>query len=126
MRGIWRAKRLINRVMPQGAILLYHRVADEPLDPQLLCVSPAHFDEHLQVLRRCCRPMRLGSLASRYRFGLAPDRAAVVTFDDGYADNLIGATPILERNDIPATVFVASGSVGKSAEFWWMNWIASC
>ncbi|MEI8138437.1 MAG: polysaccharide deacetylase family protein [bacterium] len=119
MRGIWRAKRLFNRMMPRGAILLYHRVADEPLDPQLLCVSPVHFDEHLQVLRKIFRPMSLASLASQYRFGLMPDRAVAVTFDDGYADNLIGAKPILERNDIPATVFVASGLVGQSAEFWW-------
>jgi peptidoglycan/xylan/chitin deacetylase (PgdA/CDA1 family) len=105
--------------MPQGIILLYHRVADEFLDPQLLCVSPAHFDEHLQVLRRYYRPMSLSSLASRCKLGLMPDRAIAVTFDDGYADNLIEATPILVRNDIPATVFVASGYVGKVDEYWW-------
>jgi peptidoglycan/xylan/chitin deacetylase (PgdA/CDA1 family) len=41
----------------------------------------------------------------------------VVTFDDGYRDNLHMAKPLLERYEIPATVFVASGYLGR--EFWW-------
>jgi peptidoglycan/xylan/chitin deacetylase (PgdA/CDA1 family) len=48
-----------------------------------------------------------------------PRRAIVVTFDDGYADNLSNATPLLERFHIPATVFVTSGYVGSRREFWW-------
>ena len=42
-----------------------------------------------------------------------------LTFDDGYADNLINAKPLLERYGIPATVFVASGYVGAKDPFWW-------
>jgi peptidoglycan/xylan/chitin deacetylase (PgdA/CDA1 family) len=42
-----------------------------------------------------------------------------VTFDDGYLDNLENAKPLLERYEIPATVFVASGYVGATEEFWW-------
>jgi peptidoglycan/xylan/chitin deacetylase (PgdA/CDA1 family) len=43
----------------------------------------------------------------------------VVTFDDGYADNLHHARPLLERNEVPATVFLTSGAIGSSREFWW-------
>ena len=43
----------------------------------------------------------------------------MITFDDGYADNLHNAKPLLEHYDIPATVFVVSGYVGHEREFWW-------
>jgi peptidoglycan/xylan/chitin deacetylase (PgdA/CDA1 family) len=43
----------------------------------------------------------------------------VLTFDDGYADNLYNAKPLLEHYDIPATVFVITGYIGREREFWW-------
>jgi peptidoglycan/xylan/chitin deacetylase (PgdA/CDA1 family) len=48
-----------------------------------------------------------------------PRRAVLVTFDDGYADNLLRARPLLEKYDVPATVFIASGYAGADREFWW-------
>jgi peptidoglycan/xylan/chitin deacetylase (PgdA/CDA1 family) len=40
-----------------------------------------------------------------------------ITIDDGYADALYQAKPLLERYEIPATTFVATGYLGR--EFWW-------
>ncbi len=42
-----------------------------------------------------------------------------ITFDDGYADNLYDALPLLEKHGLPATVFVCTGPVTQGAEFWW-------
>jgi peptidoglycan/xylan/chitin deacetylase (PgdA/CDA1 family) len=100
-------------------ILLYHRVAEADSDPWGLAVSPAHFEEHLQVLERLGRVMSLKELAASVRNRTLPRRATVITFDDGYADNLFNAKPLLEKYAVPATVFIATGYVGQSREFWW-------
>lgn len=108
------------RAEPCGAtILLYHRVAEPGLDPQLLCVTPARFAEHMEVLRRECYPLSLGALVAGLREGLVPAHAVVVTFDDGYADNYTQALLLLERCDVAATVFVTSDYLSGAREFWW-------
>ena len=100
-------------------ILLYHRVASLDLDPWRLAVSPRHFAEHLEVLRRHRRPVSLADLCARVA-GRGSTRALVaVTVDDGYADNVDAALPLLERHDVPATFFVVSGGLGDGREFWW-------
>jgi len=51
--------------------------------------------------------------------GALDRRAVAVTFDDGYADNVANALPILRRTAVPATVFIVAGQVGRQEEFWW-------
>jgi peptidoglycan/xylan/chitin deacetylase (PgdA/CDA1 family) len=105
--------------VPRVAVLLYHRVAESPCDPWRLCVTPRHFAEHCEVLARARLAWPLTGLLPALTEGRLPRRAAVVTFDDGYADNLEHARPRLARHDVPATVFVVGGAVGASREFWW-------
>lgn len=101
-------------------VLLYHRVAELHSDPWLLAVTPRHFAEHLEVLPQHTRPIGLRQLSrALLDGGNLPDRSVVVTFDDGYADNLHNAKPLLERYDVPATVFLTAGYVGHEREFWW-------
>jgi peptidoglycan/xylan/chitin deacetylase (PgdA/CDA1 family) len=107
-----------NRFIRGAVILVYHRVAALPSDPQLLSVTPEHFSEHLEILRRHTRPVSLQHLARGCRDGHVPRRTVVVTLDDGYADNLINAKPLLERYDIPATIFVTTGYTDHPRELW--------
>jgi peptidoglycan/xylan/chitin deacetylase (PgdA/CDA1 family) len=46
-------------------------------------------------------------------------RLAAITFDDGYADNLTMASPILRGAGIPATFFICTGALGDPRGFWW-------
>lgn len=123
IRGAWRlrrlAERIANHLSRRAVVLLYHRVADAANDPWQLSVTPRHFAEHLEVLRRHGYVMPLQKLVKSLEGGDLPRRAVVITFDDGYADNLINAKPVLEKHDAPATVFVTSGYVGRGREFWW-------
>jgi peptidoglycan/xylan/chitin deacetylase (PgdA/CDA1 family) len=111
--------RIINRVLSKAVILMYHRVVALDADPWFLCVSPDHFAEHLEVIIRLGRPASLDGLVKGLQEGRVPDRAIALTFDDGYADNLQIAKPLLERYDVPGTVFVVAAAVGKEGEFWW-------
>jgi len=88
-------------------------------DPQLLCVAPRHFAEHLEVLNRVARPTPLTDLVHRPLGETRAPPAVAVTFDDGYADNLHEAAPLLRRHGVPATVFVVASAVGSQREFWW-------
>ena len=103
----------------KALILLYHRVALPGADPWALCVSPEHFSEHMEVLRRIASPCTLSELVRAHAANSIPENAVAVTFDDGYLDNLTNARPILEEHDVPATIFVCSSAVGRRQEFWW-------
>ena len=113
------ASRIRNLVAPGALILMYHRIAEAPSDPWSLCVTPDHFAEHLQVFRNYGRSSSLKELTEALGDGRKTSRRVVLTFDDGYADNLIYGLPILERFDFPATIFVVSGNIGSHEEFWW-------
>ncbi len=89
---------------------MYHRVCRTSNDPWRLAVRPEHFEQHLALLARE-KVVPLTSLAC------TPGGIAI-TFDDGYADNLETALPLLEKYKLPATVFVATDAL-RNREFWW-------
>ncbi|MFD1873000.1 polysaccharide deacetylase family protein [Hymenobacter bucti] len=103
----------------QACVLMYHRVAELPTDVWRIAVSPAHFEQHLQVLRASYTVLPLTELAEAVARRAVPRRAVSITFDDGYADNFSQAYPLLERYQLPATFFIASGNIGQATEFWW-------
>jgi len=100
-------------------VLLYHRVAELARDPWSLCVLPAQFAQHLGVLKERTCPIRLSELGAHLGTHLFQRPRVAITFDDGYADNLRQAAPLLGDLGIPATVFVVSGAIRERREFWW-------
>lgn len=122
--GLERIRRGLRRLReatgPRALILLYHRISDLDSDPQLLSVGSRRFAAQLEHISRSYRVVTLQRLTEAIQHEPDTlDRCVAVTFDDGYADNLLKAKPLLESYRIPATVFVASGCLGTSEEFWW-------
>lgn len=105
MAGAVGLSRLRNRL----SILMYHRVLAQP-DPLFPDeIDARRFGQQLGFLKQSFNIISLSEAVHRLRDNSLPPRAACITFDDGYADNAEIALPILQRNGVPATVFVATG-----------------
>lgn len=95
-------------------VLIYHRVIALPTDPEMIAVSPVHFRQQMEYLKQNFRILRFEEDWSRIK-----EPAVVVTFDDGYADNVLEALPILDEVGVPASFFVSTGHIGTGKQFWW-------
>lgn len=98
---------------------MYHRIADEAFDPWGLAVSPAHFAAHLEWLAEHRTVLRLQDFADLHRRRALPSDAVAITFDDGYACNAEIAAPLLERFQMPATIFLPVQLIEEGGPFWW-------
>lgn len=91
------------------SVLNYHSVSAQPEPLGHADVDAATFEMHLEVLASACTVLPLGEAARRLRDGTLPPCAACITFDDGYADNVTRALPMLQRHGLSATFFIATG-----------------
>lgn len=104
----------LNLICPPVVVLAYHRVVTLSSDPQMLAVSPDNFRRQMAALRDAYPVLRAEDDWSSVR-----EPSVVVTFDDGYADNVREALPVLEEYRIPAAFFITTGYTGAGREFWW-------
>ena len=90
-------------------VLMYHKVNDGPTAP--LTVSVSLFDEQLAQLGELgYSVVDLDAVLDHYTAGAPlPARPVLITFDDGYRDNLDNAAPVLERHGYPSVIFVPIG-----------------
>lgn len=119
VRGLYRSmraikNRLLNLIDCPVVVLVYHRVAELPADPEMLAVSPENFRRQMEFLKQNFPILRLEDQWNKLQ-----GPAVVITFDDGYADNALQALPILEGVGVPATFFVSTGDIDTDRVFWW-------
>lgn len=102
--------------------LMYHSVPDllraRFVDPS--SAIPAEvFDAQLSLLKSHCDVISVEDAMRWMRGeGRLPARAVVLTFDDGYLDNLEVAAPLLRWHKVPATLFLATGYVDRQERQW--------
>ena len=100
--------------MSKVLCLLYHRVCFREDDIYNIAVSVDRFEEHIKYLSENYQIVRFEE-----DWNEASGDVVTITFDDGYADNYRNALPILEKYKVPATIFITTGNIGKSEEFWY-------
>ena len=92
-------------------ILTFHQIPQGPDPIQSGLPHGAVFANQMRWLEYFCNVISLPEAAEHLREGTLPARAACITFDDGYANNLDVAAPILKKFGLPATFFITAGAV---------------
>lgn len=101
------------------AILMYHRIAEEPFDPWGLAVAPGRFKEQLAWLVRNRTVLSLDEFGTLHRRRSLPRDAIAITFDDGYACINEIAVPLLKQFGVRATIFLPVDLIERRRPFWW-------
>ena len=112
--GFALARRLTAR---PARILMYHNFCGETAPDR---TSARMFRQQLMHLRRHYRPLRLQELAARLADGDVPARSVAITVDDGHANFVRVALPVLKELGIPATLFVLS-ELSNSGDWLWVD-----
>jgi poly-beta-1,6-N-acetyl-D-glucosamine N-deacetylase len=89
--------------------------------------TPQVFDAQIGVLRRLYNIVPLSAYVDARRtrdFSKLPPKALVVTLDDGHRSNFV-LKDVLERHNIPITIFLCSGLIGTQRRFWFLHERAS-
>ncbi|WP_334019513.1 polysaccharide deacetylase family protein [Alteromonas sp. S015] len=96
---------------PNAAILLYHHVSSST--PASTSISPEVFKSHMEYLDAHHTVVSLQDIVEAIKYNTTlPENAVAITFDDGYANILDNAHPILADLGFPYTVFINPDEIG--------------
>ncbi len=102
-------------------ILAYHRIIDpnHAYDSENVSADLENFDWQMRYMRKNYDVISFQELKSIIESGdVLPKRCAMITFDDGFADNYFNAFPILKELGMPALFSVITSMVGTEEMFW--------
>jgi peptidoglycan/xylan/chitin deacetylase (PgdA/CDA1 family) len=99
-------------------VLCYHGVCAERLSSDWLLHPVESFEREIDYVARHYEILQADEALRRlYGPGLSRP-TAVITFDDGYANNLTVALPVLKRHQAPATVYLTTGLIESGGYLW--------
>ena len=115
----WNRKRVV--------ILCYHGVTERrersPADRHGIHIRADRFEAQLDYLRKHFQVISLAEfLKARQSNAPLPDRAVVLTFDDGYRNFLTSAAPRLAARGFPVSVFLITDTIQPDGEAKPANW----
>ncbi len=91
-------------------VMMYHHVSPSP---GLVTVAPDTFRSHLHALAKAgWQTAGLGTVERFFAGEPVSAKTCVITFDDGYLDNLVHAAPVLAELNMKAVIFAVTGWLG--------------
>lgn len=90
-------------------ILLYHKIHELQQDYNNLAVTLENFKYQLELIGKY---FPIVPLSEHHEGTIA------ITFDDGFRDFFKNASPYLNSRNIPATIFITTGQIGRQGELW--------
>lgn len=101
-------------------VVMYHGVSAHDYSPPVWTQLPvAVFERQIQWLAKHYHPVSLTEVVDAVTHGHPlPDRAMLVTFDDGLKNNATVAYPVLKKYEIPAAIFLTVDFIGTDSFFW--------
>jgi peptidoglycan/xylan/chitin deacetylase (PgdA/CDA1 family) len=98
-------------------VLTYHRIGEptETDDPDLFSATAEDFDRQTELLADRVEIVAAGAADLDVR---RPSRRVAITFDDGYADQVLAAD-VLRARGLPASFFICTGFIDRSHPAWW-------
>lgn len=117
---------LRNLAMGRGVILTFHHVRpwrEKPFSPnRALEITPEFLETTVAFLRHeGVKIISIDEVPDRLRSSAAGRPFAVLTFDDGYRDNIEHAWPVLKRLRAPWTVYVVKDYADGVGSLWWLE-----
>lgn len=101
-------------------VLGWHNIAGTYAFPSSGETGRKGFAQQMRTLSLAANVVGLKDALERLHRGESlPPRAVAITFDDGYADNLTVAVPIMEDLGLTATFFLVPGLLSGEADGWW-------
>jgi peptidoglycan/xylan/chitin deacetylase (PgdA/CDA1 family) len=118
---------IMNRYRGSAAIIVFHRVlpSHEIADDLTKNAIPIEqFESQMKHLAQYYLPIAIDDISADSK---NDDRLpVVVTFDDGYKDNLTHALPILKKYQIPATIYITTKFPEGDGSMWWYELYDLC
>ncbi len=105
-------------------VICFHRVLDDnnfinqKRPDNNLVVSKSIFEKQIQYITKNFKPITIGNI---FNDNSLTEKKIVITFDDGYKDNIVNALPILKKYNCPAIIYVTTGFLDNNNTAWWLK-----
>ena len=104
---------------PGLLVLTYHRISERPDPTDPLKISVSMFENQIRFLKANYSIVSTHDLSDAITgVRKLPDKACLITFDDGWQDNYTMGLPVLKKYRVPALIFLSTDYIGTGKLFW--------